>query len=99
MKYGKLHSIYNGGECLKGKTLDNWVRFGIIGVLVVNLLGVMTGVIDNETFSLIVQLLAGLSLLWTAWREYRKANSFEGMVILFAAIGMILLGQFVFGLF
>lgn len=80
------------------KASDQWVRFVIVGVLVLNLLGVMTGVIDNESFSLILQLLAGLSLMWTAWREYQKDKRFEGMSILYVAIGVILLGQFIFGL-
>lgn len=80
------------------KASDHWVRFVIVGVLVLNLLGVMTGVIDNESFSLILQLLAGLSLMWTAWREYQKDKRFEGMSILYVAIGVILLGQFIFGL-
>ena len=80
------------------KASDHWVRFVIVGVLVLNLLVVMTGVIDNESFSLILQLLAGLSLMWTAWREYQKDKRFEGMSILYVAIGVILLGQFIFGL-
>ena len=83
---------------LKKKSIEQWVRWLIVGALVVNLLGIGTGVIDNVTFSLILQLLAGLSLMWTAWLDYQKDRKIEGMTILYVAIGVILLGQFLFDL-
>ncbi len=83
---------------MKKKSIEQWVRWLIVGALVVNLLGIVTGVIDNVTFSLILQLLAGLSLMWTAWLDYQKDRKIEGMTILYVAIGVILLGQFLFDL-
>lgn len=83
---------------LKKKWIEQWVRWLIVGALLVSLLGIVTGVIDHVTFSLILQLLAGLSLMWTAWLDYQKDKKIEGMTILYLAIGVILLGQFLFDL-
>lgn len=83
---------------MKRISSDLWVRVAIVGILVLNLIGLMIGVVDAITFNLLLQLLAGLSLMWSAWREYQREKRFEGMMILYVAIGAILLGQFVFGL-
>lgn len=83
---------------MKKKSIEQWGRWLIVGALLVNLLGIVTGAINRETFSLIVQLLAGTSLMRTAWLDYQKDKKFEGITILNVAIGVILLGQFLFKL-
>lgn len=84
--------------CLKKKPIEKLVGWGIVVALILSLLGIATGIINPVTFSLILQLLAGLSLMWTAWLEYQKDQKIIGMTILYIATGVILLGQFVFDL-
>lgn len=83
---------------MKKKPIEKLVRWGIVVALILSLLGIATGIINPVTFSLILQLLAGLSLMWTAWLEYQKDQKIIGMTILYIATGVILLGQFVFDL-
>lgn len=74
------------------KRLDVWVSYLLGGGVVLSLLATLFDLIERDSLSRVILLLAGLDQLWNAWKECQTDRRLSGSLLALLLVGLVSIG-------